>query len=63
MQLPQIRHVLEAYPLTTDLQQKNALLHSVISKVIYHKTKACTRSDNPADYLTLDIYPAVTSIT
>lgn len=63
MQLPQIRHVLEAYPITTDLQQKNALLRSVISKVIYHKTKACTRSDNPADYMTLDIYPAVTSIT
>lgn len=58
-QLPQIRHVLEAYPLTDDLQQKNELLRSVIERVDYHKTKKCTRADNPAEYMELDIYPRV----
>ena len=60
--LPQIRHVLDVYPITNDLQQKNALLRSVISKVVYHKTKLCKRNENPADYMELDIYPTTTSI-
>lgn len=58
-QLPQIKHVLEAYPLTDDLQEKNELLRSVISRVNYHKTKRCTRADNPAEYMTLEILPAM----
>ena len=58
-QLPQIRHVLEAYHLTDDLQKKNALLKSVIHRIDYHKTKQCTRADYPAVYMTLDIYPMV----
>lgn len=58
-QLPQIRHVLDAYPLTDDLQHKNELLRSVIERVDYHKTKKCTRADNPAKYMELDIYPRV----
>ena len=56
-QLPQIRHVLESYPMITDLQQKNELLRSVIARVDYRKTKRCTRADNPADHMELDIYP------
>lgn len=56
-ELPQIEHVLQAYPLTHDLEQRNALLKSVISHVIYTKTEHCYRNQNPADYLTLDIYP------
>ena len=56
--LPQIRYVLEAYPFTDDLQLKNELLHSVISKVVYSKTKRCFRNENPADFLELTIYPA-----
>lgn len=58
-QLPQIKYVLEAYSLTEDLEERNMLLKSVIEKVVYHKTKRCTRADNPADYMTLDIYPAM----
>ncbi len=57
-QLPQIRRVLDSYPLTTDLESKNMLLKSVISHVDYHKTHKCTRAENPSDYMTLDIYPA-----
>lgn len=56
-QLPQIRHVLESYPLTDDLQYKNQLLKSVISRIDYHKTAKCTRADNPSDHMSLDIYP------
>lgn len=58
-QLPQIKHVLEAYPLTDDLQEKNELLRSVIARVNYNKTKRCTRADNPAEYMTLEILPAM----
>lgn len=60
-QLPQIRRVLDSYPLTDDLEAKNMLLKSVISHVDYHKTQRCTRADNPADYMSLDIYPAMPS--
>ena len=60
-QLPQIEHVLELYPLLNDLEAKNMLLKSVICKVVYTKTKKCTRADNPADYMTLDIFPALPS--
>jgi len=59
MQLPNIQHVLEAYPLTTDLQKRNQLLRSVISRVVYYKTHRCTRNENPAEYMSLDIYPAM----
>lgn len=58
--LPEINRVLEAYPLTNDAQLKNKLLRSIISRIIYHKTVACNRDQNPADYLTLDIYPKAT---
>lgn len=59
MQLPNIRHVLDAYPLTTDLVTRNQLLRSVIARVDYHKTEHCYRNQNPADYMTIDIYPAL----
>lgn len=58
-QLPQIKHVLQTYPMTDDLQQKNELLKSVISKVIYKKTHRCTRNENPAEFMTLEILPAL----
>lgn len=61
-QLPQIKHVLEVYPITQDLEMRNMLLKSVIAKVDYHKTKKCTRADNPADYMELDIYPAMPKV-
>ena len=56
-QLPQIEHVLQAYHLTQDLEERNALLKSVISHVVYTKTAHCYRNQNPADFLTLDIFP------
>ncbi|MBP3411377.1 MAG: recombinase family protein [Clostridia bacterium] len=56
-ELPQIRHVLESYPLTSDLQAKNELLRSVISRVDYSKTHKCMRNENPSDFLELTVYP------
>jgi len=61
MQLPQIQYVLEAYTMTDDAMSKNQMLKSVILRVIYHKTKKCTRADNPAEHMTLDVYPAYPS--
>lgn len=62
MQLPQICHVLDVYPMVDDLQQRNILLRSVISRVNYHKTKRCTRAENPADFMELDIFPVMPKI-
>ena len=59
MQLPNIRHVLDAYPLTADLAERNQLLRSVISRVDYHKTEHCYRHQTPANYMSIDIYPAM----
>ncbi len=54
--LPQIDHVLQSYS-SSDARGKNELLKSVISKVIYHKTHRCYRNENPADFITLDVFP------
>ena len=58
-QLPRIQYVIEAYPVTDDELERNQMLKSVISKVVYKKTKQCTRADNPADYMELEIFPVV----
>ena len=55
--LPQIERVLDAYPLATSAEQKNALLRSVVDHVIYHKTHAARKNENPADYIELDVFP------
>lgn len=60
-ELPRIKHVLESYPLVSDLERRNQLLKSVISYVEYDKTKKCCRNDNPADYLFITIFPQITS--
>ena len=61
LQLPRIKYVLDAYDKTTDVQQKNMLLKSVISRVLYTKTKRCFRNENPAESLTLRIFPRLPS--
>lgn len=55
--LPKIRHVLQAYHSASSSAAKNALLSSVLSRVVYHKTHICKRSENPADFVRLDLYP------
>ena len=57
--LPQIRRVLDAYPLAQTAEQKNALLRSVVDHVYYHKTHTARRNENPAQFLSLDVYPVI----
>ena len=55
--LPLIRNVLSLYNLTSDPQDKNRLLKSVFARIEYHKTRRCFRNENPADALSLSVYP------
>lgn len=55
---PQIDQLLETWDTSTP-KQKNDLLRKLVRDIIYHKTQRCTRKDNPADYLTLEIFPVV----
>lgn len=57
-QLPQIRKVLDAYPLTKDAELKNKLLKSILVRIDYDKTHICSQNENPAEYLHLTLYPA-----
>lgn len=59
--IPQVIAVLEAWPYTSDPLQQNALLHSVLSRIDYVKTKRCFRNDDPRDHITLTLYPLVVS--
>lgn len=58
-ELPQVVHVLEAYPLTEDIELKNLLLKNVISYVSYSKTRQCFRNENPLDYLEIEVFPRI----
>lgn len=55
--LPLIRNVLSLYNLTTEPRDKNRLLKSVFSRIEYNKTRRCFRNENPANALTLSVYP------
>ena len=55
--LPTLRHVVQAYDAAQTAAEKNRLLRSVISEVIYHKTHRCYRGENAADFVTLDVLP------
>lgn len=56
--LPQCVNVLNAYG-TASPAEKNALLRSVIDRIVYHKTHRCFRNENPADFLELMVYPKI----
>lgn len=57
---PKIQNVLDVWDSpTVTPAQKNTLLKSIISKIVYHKTAHCYRNQNPADYLTLDVFPVI----
>lgn len=56
--LPAVRHVLDAYP-SGSVEQKNALLKSVVDRVIYHKTRAAQHGEDPALLIELDVFPLV----
>jgi len=55
--VPRLRTVLDAYQAAPDPATKNALLRTVLDRVVYHKTQRCYRNDPPGAHLTLEIYP------
>lgn len=59
--LPQIQHIIDAYPYLNTPADKNALLKSVLEKIVYHKTERSKgRFDHDAGrYVTITLYPKV----
>lgn len=57
--LPQIRTLLDAYPLLTDPVEKNTLLKSVLSRVEYTRTVDARGrfSGDPARFVSLQLFP------
>ena len=55
--LPQIKSVVEAYHITDDPADKNALLRSVIDHIVYTKTQRGMRNNSPGDNLYIDVFP------
>lgn len=55
--LPHLQHVLQVYDAAATPSDKNKLLRTVVERVVYHKTHACNRSERPADFVTLDVFP------
>lgn len=54
---PRIEHVLEAWQYCNTAGEKNDLARTVVSKIIYSKTRRCYRNEDPGKYLTLDLLP------
>ena len=56
---PKVKSILELYEIATTPAQKNALLKSVISHIVYHKSARTPRGHSPLETLTLEIFPLV----
>ena len=56
--IPQVRHVLASYP-TATVEDKNALLRTVLTRVYYTKTVRRSRSGSDDGDLSLSIVPLV----
>jgi len=59
--VPQARRVLDAYACAPDPAAQNALLRSVIARIVYAKLRRCYRGSAPTDHLRLTVYPRVPS--
>lgn len=57
--IPQVRHVIEVYPLCESPKEKNDLLKSVLEKVIYTKTKPLRWTSREGDELSLTLFPRI----
>lgn len=63
--IPQIKKVLDVYRSAPSVEDKNALLRTVIERIEYRKPQRLYRNNNLSDYITLTItpkYPANTDI-
>lgn len=56
---PQILTVLTNYATASTPAEKNALLRTVVSKIIFHRTERVYRGQNPAATLKLDVFPRI----
>ena len=54
---PQIRTALDLYNASSDVQDKNRILKSLIRRIDYSKTARCYRNQDPTQFLTLTISP------
>ena len=61
-ELPEIRKVLDAYPLAETVEQKNALLHSIIHRIEYSKTEVATKGTDSRSLIKLTIFPRIGNI-
>ncbi len=55
--IPQVARVIETYDLTESAQEKNDMLRSIVSKIVYNKTTS-VQSESGSD-LKLTIYPVI----
>ena len=58
--IPQIQHVLDAWPFAATPSEQNALLRSVISRVEFTKTARLLPTDNPRDHIQVFLFPVDT---
>lgn len=54
--LPRIQQAIQMWP-TASPAERNATLRQIIRRVVYHKTIRAYRGSNPAEHLTLDLFP------
>lgn len=57
LQLPAFQDALKLYRATSEPVEKNRILKTVVSRVVYKKTKRCFRNEDPSKELALTIYP------
>jgi DNA invertase Pin-like site-specific DNA recombinase len=57
--IPTVRTVIASYEAESSPRIKNDLLRSVISEIVYHKSKRCFRNEDPSQYLVLDVFPFI----
>ena len=60
--IPQIKHVLEAFPYAESYSEQNELLKTVIARIDYTKTELATKAAPPESLVTLKIYPRIGNI-
>lgn len=56
--VPKPAHPLDCWNVATP-EEQNRLLRLLVQKIVYFKTRRCTRGENPAEHLSLKIYPWV----
>lgn len=56
--IPRVAHIIDAYPRAASAQEKNELLRSILSKILYTKTAPSSQKKLDSD-ITLYLYPLI----